>query len=152
MSRDYFDGRFLANGRERYEAGHKSELLYCLHYCVVNGVPIPDWLKQAFERAYDDVHTYKVKSWDDVFGRPLKKGRQLKTERRKLEIAGPIWSRVHELHRAGRGRPIDKALFDRVGNEFGISGTVAAELYYAIIHEHVEGDDDRTFKIKRKSK
>jgi len=30
MSPDEFHERFLAKGRERYEAGHKSELLNCL--------------------------------------------------------------------------------------------------------------------------
>ena len=99
MNLDEFSERFLEKGRERYEAGHKYELLYCLNYCVGNGLPIPDWLKQAFERACTDVHMYRVKSWDDVFGKPLKKGHRLETERRNMEIAFPLYQRIRKLQR-----------------------------------------------------
>jgi len=140
MSGDDFNERFLAKGRERYEAGDKSELLYCLSHCIRNAEPIPDWLKQAFESAYIDVVMRKFKSWDDVFGKPLKKGKRLETERRNMEIAFPIWHRIRKLHDAGR--PIDKALFAKVGKEFGVSGTVAGELYYGLLHEFIESEDD----------
>lgn len=72
--------------------------------------------------------TYEIKSWDEVFGRPLKKGKQLATERRNYNIGARLMYRVRERHRAGE--KIDKGLFEAVGKEFDISGTTASELYY----------------------
>jgi len=132
---DDFNARILEKGRERYEAGDKSELLYCLHHCIENNYPIPEWLKQAFRSARYAVHMYKVKSWDDVFGKPLKKGKRLKTERKKMEIAEPLWARIRKLH--DEGQPIGKPLFAAVGKEFGVSGTVASEIYYALRRESI---------------
>jgi len=86
------------------------------------------------------VLTYKVKSWDDVFGRPLEKGKRLKTERRNMEIASPIERRISDLHKAGKA--IDKSLFAEVGKEFGVSGTIASELYYELMHESIESEED----------
>lgn len=37
-----------------------------------------------------------------------------------------------ELHNGGAGEPIDKKLFETVGKEFNVGGTVASELYYGI--------------------
>ena len=90
------------------------------------------------------MHAYKVKSWDDVFGKPLAKDKRLATERRNMEIADPIWRYVRKLQEAGRR--IGKQLFAAVGKEFGVSGTVAEEIYYGLIHESHEmaADDDDT--------
>jgi hypothetical protein len=140
ISPDEFSERFLAKGRELYEAGDKSEMLYCLSHCIRNDRPIPDWLKQAFENAQDDVRMYKVKSLDDVFGKPLAKGKRLTTERRKMEIAGQVFRRVRALHEAGK--PIDKSLFSKVGREFGVGGTIASELYYEVGHALIETEED----------
>ena len=46
-----------------------------------------------------------------------------------------------------RGEPIGKPLFAAVGKEFGVSGTVAEEIYYDLIHESHEmaaEDEDET--------
>ena len=127
MSHDDYH-RFLEKGRKLYEAGDKGALLYYLDFCIRCHVPIPDWLRQAFLDARDAVETFKVKSWDDVFGKPLKKGKRLTTERRKRAIAVSIYVRVDELHKAGK--PIDTELFRAVGKEFGVGSTVAKQLYY----------------------
>jgi hypothetical protein len=117
---------FLEKGRERYEQGDKAQILYCLEYCISNNLFPPAWLNQAFSDAYLEGRLYKVKSWDDVFGRPLPKGKHLKTARRNMEIAWDLFWRVRELHDAGA--PIDKRLFEKVGDEYDVSGTVASEL------------------------
>ena len=93
-------------------------------------MPIPPWLKQAFQNAYGAKSAYKIKSWDEVFGRPLKKGIRLARERRNNRIANDIYERVVERHIAGE--PIDKNLFEAVGKNFGVGGTVASELYYEV--------------------
>lgn len=129
------DHPFLEQHRVRYEQGDKSQILYCLNWCMFNRVPIPDWLEQAFLAAYAAVTTYQVKSWDDVFGRYLPKHKRLKKERRNLDmnLSISICNRIHERHKAGA--KITKSLFDDVGKEFEIGGTLASELYYAFLKE-----------------
>ena len=130
-------------------AGDKSELLYCLNHCVTNDLPVPDWLKQAFQKACSDVHAYKVKSWDDVFGKPLAKGKRLATERRNMEIADPIWRYVRKLQDEGEG--IGKELFAAVGKEFGVSATVAEKIYYDLMRDSAEmaAEDDEQMIASR---
>jgi hypothetical protein len=124
---------FLEQCRERYEGGDKLYLLYCLNYCMMNNRPIPPWLATAFRQAYDKVDMYEVKSWDDVFGRPLKKGKRLATEHRNMKIVHPLFLMIRDRHEAGAA--INKELFNEVGAEFGVSGTVASELYYKLLKE-----------------
>jgi hypothetical protein len=124
------DAAFLEERRKLYEKGHKNELLYCLIWCLQNNVPIQaTWVYQKFLEAYFAVTGCEVKSWDDVFGRPLPKGGQLATERRKIEIRWSVYECIRNRHEAGE--PLEK-LFREVGKDFGIGSTVAKELYYDI--------------------
>jgi hypothetical protein len=124
---------FLEECRERYEGGDKAMLPYSLNHCMMNNLPIPPWLATAFAQACHKVHMHEVKSWDDVFGRPLKKGKRLATEHRNMKIAGPLFNTIRGRHEAGAA--INKELFNEVGAEFGVSGTVASELYYEVLRE-----------------
>jgi hypothetical protein len=128
MSADDYRQRVLEDYRRRFEAGDKSILLSGLQFCIWCNMPIPAWLKRAFLNACRAGYTHEIKSWDEVFGKPLKKGQRQATARRNVKIAHEVHQRVEERHRAGEA--LDKALFAAVGKEFGVGGTVAAELYY----------------------
>jgi hypothetical protein len=114
--------------RRKYEAGDISSLPSALWFCLANNEPIPDWLKDAYLEATRRVLTHEVSSWDDVFGKPLKKGKQRAAAHRRSRLADPVWQCVMERREAGE--KMDKNLFASVGEEFGIKGTLAAELYY----------------------
>jgi hypothetical protein len=129
---------FLEQCRDRYEGGDKAYLPYCLDYCMTNNRPIPPWLATAFRQACHKVRMHEVKSWDDVLGRPIKKGGRLATERRNMKIAWPLFHTIRDRHQAGAA--INKELFNEVGVEFGISGTVASDLYYEFIKELTADD------------
>ena len=120
----------LEKGRKLFEQGHKDQLIRCLVLCMQKGVPIPPWLERAFKKAYFDVLSCEVKSWDDVFGRPLEKGKHAAKVRRDLKIAHPIWAAVQKRH--AEGEPIAKKLFEEVGKLFDpqISGTIISDIYY----------------------
>jgi hypothetical protein len=142
MSDDDFANRFLEKGRERYEAGDRSELLYCLYWCVSGGRPIPHWLCVAFTQTFlmaDELH--EVKSWDDVFGKPLKKGKRLGTERKKADIMRQLFQHINELHDE-EGKALDGLLFAAVGKKYGVGATVAAEIYYAAQKRLLADEDD----------
>jgi hypothetical protein len=128
---------------ERYQAGDKEALTRCLNQCMTFNSPVPEWAAKAFCEAYHKIRTYHVKSWDDVLGRPLKKGKRLARERRKVEIWSPLFREIVKRRRAGDA--INKKLFSEVGAKFGVSGTVASDIYYEIpedIREFEEADMD----------
>jgi hypothetical protein len=127
MNNDDFEKRFLAKGKELYEQGDKAEILYCLSFCIRNRVPTPEWLRQAFGTAYHAAVMRNIKSWDEVFGKPLKKGKHLTKAKRDLMKGPIIASRVREQARAGK--PIDKELYNDVGKDCGSNGTDAEQLY-----------------------
>jgi hypothetical protein len=121
------------------ERNEKGALLYFISHCFTNNQPVPDWAKKAFNAACWKGVRFEIKSWDDVFGRPLKKGQHQATERRNMQIARTIWERVCD--RSGAGEGIGKKLFDSIGNEFGVSGTVAEQIYYGVLKERKESPD-----------
>jgi hypothetical protein len=130
---DSYEAHQLERARLRYAQGKKSELLYWLHYCVMNNREIPAWIKEGLFKALEAAHSYKIRSWNEVFGPPVPKGRRLKTARRNQEIAFNVFGRVQALHKAGQ--PIGEILFEEVGKEFGIKKTLASQLYYECAEE-----------------
>jgi hypothetical protein len=130
--------RFLERLRQRFEAGDKAMLLYSLNHCLTNNLPIPPWLATAFREACEKGHRLKVKSWDEVFSPPLKKGQQIEAARRKMEKAEPLFDLISERRKAGAS--INKELFETVGKEVGLSGTVAEEIYYGVLKDMAEAD------------
>ena len=131
--------RFQEKGRELYEAGDKSEFMRCLFWCIRSDEPIPPWLKEALEQIMADRRSGKFKSWDEPFGKPLGNKHQA-TVRRDAKVIVPLFDRVRELSESGRA--LNKELFDEVGKEFGVGGTVASELYYDAVKALNETDED----------
>ena len=126
----------LEKEKERYEQGDKAQLLYWLNYCIAHHKPMPAWLEEAFQKAYNAGRMYEIISWDEVFGKPLKKGARQTNERRNMKISELLFYRVRDRFTAGE--PMDRGLFDRVGAEFGISGNAAKDLYYEQMNEMIE--------------
>ena len=94
MTDDGFWAIAFANKKELYDQGDKTQILECLYWCLAMKVPIPPWLDQAFKNAYSAKDAYKIRSWDEVFGRPLKKGIRPARERRNKRIRQKIYWRV----------------------------------------------------------
>jgi hypothetical protein len=136
---------------DQFKDGHKTILLFYLCELIagrrrvarprgVSTVIMPEWVAEAILSACEKVYGFEVESWDDVFGRPLKRGRRLNAERRNLKIKYRVHHRVSELNRAGRG--LGKKLFDEVAKEFGINGTLVSELYYEAQREGIFPRDE----------
>jgi hypothetical protein len=113
-----------------FEEGDKDRLLWSMNFCFVYRRPIPDWAKKAFRAAYLKGVRFEIKSWDEVFGRPLKKGGQLAAERRKAALAERVLELVLDARHGEPKKPISKELFESIGKKLGVGGTVAAEIYY----------------------
>ena len=99
---------------------------------------MPEWAQRAFEAAMMKVELLEVKTLEEVFGRPLAKGKQLANERIRLHALSKVFFLVHDHRQAGEG--IGKELFAAVGKEVGVSATVAEELYYEACRLDRDGD------------
>jgi hypothetical protein len=122
------------------------EALNCIRDCFLGNNPIPEWAQKALINAVDRVNSFEVKSWDEVFGRPLEKGRHLRVERRKLAVHRQIFERVRERHKAGES--ITRGLFESVGREFGVKRTEAEKIYYVAVEDIINQPEIFDFAVK----
>jgi hypothetical protein len=81
---------------ERFNAGDKSALLYAIYHCLLMKRPLPEWLRAAFLHTYEARARFEIRSWDEVFGRPVPKSTHLEDREAKCGVAAPH-------HRARRG-------------------------------------------------
>jgi hypothetical protein len=120
----------LAAERKSFEKGDKAALLRILWLCAAHRLPLPDWAGDAIAAACFAAWDGEIESWDDVFGKPWGDGgqrRAVQTNSRGVEV----WTRVRRLVDE-EGAAITNDLFDRVGEEFGLSRPIISRLYYAV--------------------
>jgi hypothetical protein len=116
--------------RRSFEAGDKPTLLWTIYACLDLGRAIPEWLRVAFLNAYEAAERFEIRSWDQVFGRPVPKGLHLQTKRRNAQLRWTIIERVETLKAKHR---VDKGLFEKVARDLkirGVKGTTVSEIYY----------------------
>jgi hypothetical protein len=122
---------------EKLGQGDQGALLHFIDFCFLQRRDVPAWAREKFREAIGKVRSFEVKSWDEVFGRPLKKGKQLAALRRRSEALSKVWKLVNARRRAGEA--LDKRLFEAVGREVGIGGaTVVEKMYYELLAEFRE--------------
>ena len=114
-----------------FEAGDRGALLEALGQCAEQDLPMPDWLARAYLRAYREGIHYKVRSWDDVFGSPSPKGKNLELARVRRTQIFEVYTCVRGILDREPNTAIDQGLFERVGKELGISWSTVKNLYYA---------------------
>jgi hypothetical protein len=54
-----------------YETGDKSALMRMLVACAMFQWKIPKWASEALQGAHMQAALAEIKSWDDVFGKPV---------------------------------------------------------------------------------
>jgi hypothetical protein len=122
--------RSILRRKRDFDAGDKSRLLFAIYACLDLGRPMPEWARVAFLRAYEAAESFEIRSWDEVFGRPVPKGTHFNSNKRDAVLPLIIVEHVEALRAAGR--KVDKGdLFKEVGKKWGISATRASEIYYA---------------------
>jgi hypothetical protein len=115
---------------ELYRARNPAAIIEALFVCSLNSLPIPRWCELSYLAAYRRVRQYKAKSWDDVFGRPHQKGKNLGAKEKEREYSLQVYYRIEDIKRKDPSVATDGALFERVGKEFGIGGKTLTEEYY----------------------
>ena len=117
--------------RSAFEGGDRKALIQAICYCAGRGLVMPGWVVKELLGGWDAVHSYRAKSWDEVFGRPHKKSVSLPVQRRRLEMLIPVYREVTELREAQPERhPLDAFTFAEVGKKLKISEGMARKLYY----------------------
>src|SRR5262249_25742418 len=88
--------------KRTFEAGDKAVLLDTMYWCLELRRLIPEWARIAFADAYEAAEQFKIRSWEEVFGRPVPKGTHLKPRKRDAALPSIIFEHVEALKRAGR--------------------------------------------------
>lgn len=116
----------LTQEQAKFEAGSGIALLGAIRICANHDLPLPQWAARAYIKAYDKVLSCTAGSWDEVFGRPYKKGTHLAALRKRRMNRIRVWLAMK--HRGER--PIDEQLFEDIGKPLGLGKTLVSELYY----------------------
>lgn len=122
----------LEHLQEAFAGGDKFALMRAIRICANHDLPMPEWTSKAYIKAYDAVVNAREKSWDAVFGQPYPKGSHLSAIRKQRTLQFAVHNRISDVRKTDPAIAIDVDLFDRVGQEFNIGKTLAAEYYYAV--------------------
>jgi hypothetical protein len=114
------------------KSGDNRILLQAISICALNDFVIPKWCSLPYLKAFRDVWHYRVKSWDDSFGQPLPKGSQISARSQKRAKRFGVYNRINDIKKKDPDTPIDRGLFEIVGREFCICGSLADEYYYSV--------------------
>jgi hypothetical protein len=87
---------------------------------------LPEWLRSEFLKAYEAHARFEIRSWDEVFDSPVPKSTQLEKEKLRRVVIERVWT----LKTEDPKRPIDRGLFEQIGDELGIPGSTIDGLYY----------------------
>lgn len=121
--------QMLTDYEKSFTGGHKTSLFAALHVCACHGLPMPDWVANAYSKGFHDWVNYRAVNLDDAFDVAIPKGKHANRSRefRILQYAIPL--RIQEIHKS-ESRAIDESMFETVGREFNISGSKAKGIYY----------------------
>jgi hypothetical protein len=114
------------NSRVRFHGGDKQQLMDMIIICCELNAPLPSWVSQALQTA----RYSKFKSWDEIFGKPVRMKTRLERMHRRA-----AWLEVRRLKK--RGLPVDEALFQKAAEnlQIGIGGSTVRNLYYDFEHD-----------------
>ena len=116
--------------QRQFESGDTVALLEAIYNCAMHDLTMPEWVQRAYIDRYRQIIHFEAASWDEVFGKPHRKGLRLADARRRRELRTPIFLRIREIRRAEPDTAIGDGLFERVAEEFGIGKTLVNELWY----------------------
>lgn len=118
----------LIERRAFYEAGPLNGMAHCAMYDLI----APDWLACAYLKGFEAVASCRAKSWDEAFGSPFPKGRQLPAMRRDRLNRTRVWLLVIDFVKRFPSEPVERLweAFDlsnapRKVESLGIEATIA---------------------------
>ena len=119
--------QWLKECEQRFRKGKKQAVLDGMYLCMLDELPVPEWLSAAFIGAYQSVTQYAAKGWSDVFGSAHKKGTNLAAQRKRLDLAPKLYMLAAEILAFHPETAIDDGFYESVGKEFNVGKTLAQE-------------------------
>ena len=111
---------------------NNSILLEAINTCALYDLPIPQWCAMPYREALRWVKRHRARSWDDVFGRATPKGAKVDVRRKGRKIGTKVFARISDIRTKNPEIPLDRTLFESVGDEYGIKGSTAEKYYYDV--------------------
>jgi len=111
-------------------------VLLAIRECAEHRLAMPDWLAHEFINQVHRVTSGQVASWDEVFGRPLPKGRHLETRRSAYLNQFSVLKKVTELRASGL--PVGKGLFEMAAEQLNKEFCAANALPYKLTETPTE--------------
>ena len=114
----------------KYEAGDMNALLDAVSLCALWKVVLPRWAVKALGDQIHRVNTYRVASWDDIFGKPLKKGQHLNAARKEWELMRSVPYEMWTLTKH-EGLSLTDA-YRVAAKSLGSNETTVRQIYYKV--------------------
>jgi hypothetical protein len=113
------------------DRGEPGAAIYAIWLCSFHDdMQPPAWALKEFRRQYAMGLHGKLRSWDDVFGRPPRTKVQMERYARHLALMPKVWAEVASAKDGGR--PINNELFKEIGAKLRVgSSTLTSRLYSA---------------------
>jgi len=126
----------LNEAYRRYIKGNKESLLEAIYYCAVCNVVMPDWVASGYVNGYENYFHHKEKDLGSSFGVIRRNNYRQNAERKKT--IWRYWSYLKVKGGQSSGSKINTRLFNEIGNEFGIGGSLVRDYYYEMEKEFRE--------------
>lgn len=117
----------LESLEKSFNDGNKLALMHAIRECANHELIMPTWVSNEYIKAFDTVNHFRAKSWDEVFGKPLRKNANLAALRKRDKYAVHIWNAVRASEQ--QGIAINDELFESIGKNFGLGLTLTKEFY-----------------------
>ena len=118
-----------AHGLKRCRSFYEDNAMHGMAQCAIYDLSPPAWLAMAFLRSYRTAALYRVRTWDQAFGAPHPKGKNLALARQAFEGRLRVAQALTAAILADPTRPVDKGLWEDIGAAVGLGATRAQELY-----------------------
>jgi hypothetical protein len=105
--------------KEDFDAGHKFALMHAIDECASARFPMPPWVATEYRKAFTEIHGAKKRSWDDVFGKPFRKGAHLPYIRKAQALASSVREQFDKLKQDGI--PLTSENYDDLAKRFNLN-------------------------------
>jgi hypothetical protein len=119
--------RILDAHRRRFEDGNAEALLDAIGFCGERRMVQPDWVVKAFQERWKKWRGFEVRTLDEAFRVSRPKGRKLTWLRTVRRFAYEVLLDIADAK--AHGRPVNVALYEEIGERYGLSGTTVDKLY-----------------------
>lgn len=126
-----------------FAKGQKAALICTIEQCAKYGLVLPKWSVTAILQGFHRIYTFKLKSWDDVFGAPHSKNTRPTLAKRRLRMRWRVRHEILKLRRTEKAK-INPELFGRVAKSLSIGRRQCKEYWYSFAPHMRDSSEDLT--------